>query len=632
MKKIVFLFMAFSAICGAQNNIVFNAGIAYTNGAPTFAPGVKGARWAIDTVSFDVYENLHPSLASWTKIGERIQEITGCSAPNYTPTKHQSTIVINNCTAIQGGPVIYKWNGSAWVQSGGGITSVAWGDITGTLSDQTDLQTALDAKLETEVDGDPANEIQSLSFTSPNLSISGGNSVDISGVNTDAQTLSFTSPNLSISGGNSVNISAVNTDAQTLSLVTQTLAISGGNSVVLPVVNLSAGAGISLSSASGTWTVTNTGDTNSSDDLSGTGTANKLAVWSGASTLIAPSALHWDNTNTRLGVNKTSPGYTLDVGGDINMQTGAFFRVNGNKLLYFDATLTDIFIGNAGNTTYTSGPNIAIGSPALTALTNGSNNFALGNFALNACTSCAQNAAVGNSALKLLVSGVANVAVGNFALQKVTSSNSVGIGDQALTEATSGQRNVGIGSLALSAVQTGSNNVGIGYLALFEHTGSQSTAIGSNALRKATGNNNIGIGYQAGYNSGGAGSGANNIFLGNDTGGNWTTGSNNIILGYNIQLPSGTASNQLSIGNLIYALGVDGTGTTVSTGRVGIGTNSPDASARLDVTSTTGGVLLPRMTTTQRDAISSPADGLLIYNTTTSKFQGRAGGAWVDLH
>lgn len=38
------------------------------------------------------------------------------------------------------------------------------------------------------------------------------------------------------------------------------------------------------------------------------------------------------------------------------------------------------------------------------------------------------------------------------------------------------------------------------------------------------------------------------------------------------------------------------------------------------------------ITTTQRNAISSPQNGMIIYNSSTDKFQGRAGGAWVDLH
>jgi hypothetical protein len=67
-------------------------------------------------------------------------------------------------------------------------------------------------------------------------------------------------------------------------------------------------------------------------------------------------------------------------------------------------------------------------------------------------------------------------------------------------------------------------------------------------------------------------------------------------------------------------------------GVVGIGVTSPDASAKLEISSTTQGVLFPRMTTTQRDLISTPADGLVIYNTTDNKLQVRAAGAWVDLH
>lgn len=59
----------------------------------------------------------------------------------------------------------------------------------------------------------------------------------------------------------------------------------------------------------------------------------------------------------------------------------------------------------------------------------------------------------------------------------------------------------------------------------------------------------------------------------------------------------------------------------LSGGTVGIGTSSPNTSALLDLTSTTKGFLAPRMTTTQRDAIASPATGLLIFNTTNSRME-----------
>ena len=50
--------------------------------------------------------------------------------------------------------------------------------------------------------------------------------------------------------------------------------------------------------------------------------------------------------------------------------------------------------------------------------------------------------------------------------------------------------------------------------------------------------------------------------------------------------------------------------------QVGIGTPSPDQTSALDVESTSGGVLIPRMTASQKDNISNPATGLLVYDTT----------------
>lgn len=70
--------------------------------------------------------------------------------------------------------------------------------------------------------------------------------------------------------------------------------------------------------------------------------------------------------------------------------------------------------------------------------------------------------------------------------------------------------------------------------------------------------------------------------------------------------------------------------TLATNGNVGIGATSPASSAALEVASTTGAVLLPRMTSTERDALSA-ANGMLIYNTTTNKFQGYENGAWTNL-
>ena len=55
-------------------------------------------------------------------------------------------------------------------------------------------------------------------------------------------------------------------------------------------------------------------------------------------------------------------------------------------------------------------------------------------------------------------------------------------------------------------------------------------------------------------------------------------------------------------------------------GQVTIGSKSFDASALLTLTATDRGLLIPRLTTAERDAISSPATGLMVYNTTTGAF------------
>ncbi len=74
------------------------------------------------------------------------------------------------------------------------------------------------------------------------------------------------------------------------------------------------------------------------------------------------------------------------------------------------------------------------------------------------------------------------------------------------------------------------------------------------------------------------------------------------------------------------------TNTFPATGSVGVGTLSPNASALVDLTSTTQGFLLPRMTGVQRNAIVTPATGLQIYQTDGTKgVYMYNGAAWVPV-
>jgi uncharacterized protein (TIGR02145 family) len=68
--------------------------------------------------------------------------------------------------------------------------------------------------------------------------------------------------------------------------------------------------------------------------------------------------------------------------------------------------------------------------------------------------------------------------------------------------------------------------------------------------------------------------------------------------------------------------------------QIGIGTTTPHASAALDITSTTSGLLPPRMTEAQRNVISTPAAGLIVYCTNcgaNGELEIFNGSAWVNM-
>jgi len=67
--------------------------------------------------------------------------------------------------------------------------------------------------------------------------------------------------------------------------------------------------------------------------------------------------------------------------------------------------------------------------------------------------------------------------------------------------------------------------------------------------------------------------------------------------------------------------------------QVGIGTTAPDASSMLDIQSPDNdkGILIPRMLTSQRTAISSPANGLLVFDTDTKSFWFYNVNVWKEL-
>ena len=91
--------------------------------------------------------------------------------------------------------------------------------------------------------------------------------------------------------------------------------------------------------------------------------------------------------------------------------------------------------------------------------------------------------------------------------------------------------------------------------------------------------------------------------------------------------------------NTMVKLGTLSDGTTarpagrefviLDTGNVGIGTTAPNSNAILDLSATNKAILLPRLA--NKANISSPVDGMVIYDTGKHCYRGYANGAWVNI-
>jgi hypothetical protein len=296
--------------------------------------------------------------------------------------------------------------------------------------------------------------------------------------------------------------------------------------------------------------------------------------------------------------------------------------------------------------TYTGIRNLAIGHQAGQSVTSGTSNIIIqipenaGSF-----TTGSRNVSIGGVGSGLSTEND-NVTIGFSARSFAGASNSVYIGSAAESGFTVGTQSTHIGHL--SGRGTGANSTAVGFRSLHSIGGSavrpidSATAIGAFAGSKIT---TFGagytqrsastlIGFQAGSGEGGASvyEARELIAIGVRAAIN-QQGNHNTAIG-RVNLANTTGSNQLAIGgNGIGWIRQDVSGslrrTLLNATTSNVTTFTP--STALEINGTNGAVLLPRLTTAQRDALT-PTDGMQIYNTTTNKFQGRAGGAWVDLH
>jgi len=261
--------------------------------------------------------------------------------------------------------------------------------------------------------------------------------------------------------------------------------------------------------------------------------------------------------------------------------------------------------------------------------TTGTNNSFYGQAAGDSNTTGVGNSFFGRVSGLSNTTGAGNSFFGNGSGQSnTTAGNNSFFGQSSGQLNTIGSSNSFFGSNSGAANTTGASNSFFGVNAGFSNTTASSNSFfGENAgLANTTGANNIAFGRNSGRYAG-AGTTAmtsvnNSIYLGFQTRGLNATGSTNeVVIGYDVV---GLGSNTTVLGN---------SSTTHGRwyGSLLLGTTTNAASSILTMESTTQGFLPPRMTTTQKNAIASPATGLVVYDNTLNKLSVFTGLVWETV-
>lgn len=469
------------------------------------------------------------------------------------------------------------------------VGNVDWGDIGGTLSAQTDLQNALNAKQDditlTTTGSSGASTLVGSTLNVPNYTLSGLGGVP-------------TSRTLTING------------------VTQDL------------------------SANRTFTIS-TGITIGSTAIA-SGTVGRILFEGAGNVVQESSSLFWDATNNRLGIGTDTPAHTFQV--YRNTSAGYLASFNSGATLNTNASLT-IRIENANL------PSIQALSPGA----GGFNTFALnplgGNVLIGTTTDAGfrldVNGTIRASLGQLLVGG------GHYLEGLATSSTDVTLRFRRSADNGWVRFTLGASSQFFMSGETGTGELRVGaasghFLTLYSG--------GSERIRLFNSTGNIGIntttdaGFRLDVN--GTARVQGDLTIQNNSSLSWGNGNfvqvNNanpdwkfyvqsslILTLSNTQLTFGLAARTrdlIASSDASFDIGQQfaryRNGWLSGQLKVGDAT-AVNASAKVQIDSTSQGFLPPRMTTTQKNAIASPAAGLMVYDTTLNVISYYNGSMWI---
>jgi hypothetical protein len=353
------------------------------------------------------------------------------------------------------------------------------------------------------------------------------------------------------------------------------------------------------------------------------------------------------NNNTATTYVDTAADSTLTL-----QYRGAYYRANttsnqitlsGQRAMLIDQNAT-YFGLRAGDSITSGGYSVFLGTRAGLNMTTGLSNIFVGYFSASSATTGDDNVIIGTTASFNATTLNRNVVLGTLAGRYHTG------GSANITTMTD---SIFIGMRSYAATATPANTIVIGYLA--ESLGDNTVVLGNSSIVRTAlrGNVLVGTTTDAGYKldvNGTArvqgtttitptavtGSSATSAL---DISQTWNTTGTPIAFKLNVtDTASGNLSDlmQLQVGGvtrfrvLKSGFFTFNTGGEI-TGSVVIGGATINASSKLEVRSITQGFLPPRMTTTQKNAISTPASGLIVYDTTLNSLEVYNGTLWGPL-